>query len=78
MNATVQTYLHETLGIAPKVRAWSGAGKLPYFLQDAFDVRELSCWAAYISSQLIGSSRSSVWPMFAAKWTSCGNCPGCP
>ena len=25
----------------PRVRAWPGAGKLPYFLQDAFDVREL-------------------------------------
>ena len=41
MDATVQTYLHETLGIAPKVRAWPGADKLPYFLQDAFEVREL-------------------------------------
>ena len=41
MDTTVQAYLHETLGIAPTVRAWPGAGKLPYFLQDAFDVREL-------------------------------------
>ncbi len=40
-NAPVQAYLRETLGIAPKVREWPGAGKLPYFLQDAFDVREL-------------------------------------
>ncbi len=41
MDTTVQAYLHDTLGIAPKVRAWPGAGKLPYFLQDAFEVREL-------------------------------------
>ena len=41
MNATIQTYLQETLGVAPKVGAWPGAGKLPYFLQDAFEVREL-------------------------------------
>ena len=35
-------YLHETLGIAsPQVRAWPGAGKLPYFLQDAFEIHEL-------------------------------------
>ena len=40
-DAAVQAYLHETLGIAPRVRAWPGAGKLPYFLQDAFEVREL-------------------------------------
>ena len=41
VETTVQAYLHETLGIAPKVQAWLGAGKLPYFLQDAYDVREL-------------------------------------
>ena len=41
MNTTIQAYLHETLGLAPKVQAWPGAGKLPYFLQDAFEVREL-------------------------------------
>ena len=41
MDTAAQAYLHETLGITPKVRAWPGAGKLPYFLQDAFDVREL-------------------------------------
>ena len=41
MDASAQAYLHETLGIALKVRAWPGTGKLPYFLQEAFDVREL-------------------------------------
>lgn len=40
-DAAVHAYLRETLGIAPKVRAWTGAGKLPYFLQEAFEVREL-------------------------------------
>jgi hypothetical protein len=39
--AAVHAYLHETLGIARKVRAWAGSGKLPYFLQEAFEVREL-------------------------------------
>jgi hypothetical protein len=42
MGALVQAYLQETLGIAPKARAWAGAAKLPYFLQDAFEVRELT------------------------------------
>ena len=42
VDAAVRAYLHETLGIAPSVTAWSGVGKLPYFLQDAFDVRELT------------------------------------
>jgi hypothetical protein len=41
MDAAVQAYLHETLGITPRVRAWPGADKLPYFMQDAFEVREL-------------------------------------
>ena len=40
-DAAVHAYLHETLGVAPKVRAWAGSGKLPYFLQEAFEVREL-------------------------------------
>jgi len=40
-DVAVHAYLHETLGITPKVRAWAGAGKLPYFLQEAFEVREL-------------------------------------
>jgi len=40
-DVAVHAYLHETLGIAPKVRAWAGASKLPYFLQEAFEVREL-------------------------------------
>ncbi len=41
VDAAVDKHLRETLGIAPRVRAWPGAGKLPYFLQDAFEVREL-------------------------------------
>jgi hypothetical protein len=42
VTPAIQKYLNETLGVVPKVRAWAGAGKLPYFLQDAFDVRELN------------------------------------
>jgi len=41
MDTAVQEYLHATLGFAPKVRAWAGAVKLAYFLQDAFEIREL-------------------------------------
>ena len=40
-DAAIHAYLHETLGITPKVRAWAGANKLPYFLQEAFEVRAL-------------------------------------
>jgi hypothetical protein len=42
IGASVQAYLKETLGIAPKARAWPGVAKLPYFLHDAFEVRELT------------------------------------
>lgn len=41
MDAAVRAYLHETLGVTPRVRAWPGAGKLPDSLQDAFQVQEL-------------------------------------
>ena len=41
LDTAVQAYLRDTLGIVPKVIPWAGAGKLPYFLQDAFEIREL-------------------------------------
>lgn len=41
MATAVQRYLQDTLGITTKVRAWAGAGKLAYFLQDAFELLEL-------------------------------------
>ena len=44
MDNAVQKYLRDTLGVAPKGRAWARAGKLPYFLQDAFEIRELKLW----------------------------------
>jgi hypothetical protein len=40
-DAAVQRYLHDTLGITPKVRRWAGGSKPPYFLQDAFELFEL-------------------------------------
>ena len=42
VDAAVHEYLHQTLGIAPRVRAWPRAGELPYFLQDTFEFRELT------------------------------------
>ena len=41
-DAAIQQYLQDTLGLAAKLRPWPGAGKLPYFLQEAFDTRELT------------------------------------
>jgi hypothetical protein len=40
LAADVQTYLHDALGADAQIRQWSGAQRLPYFLQDAFDVYE--------------------------------------
>jgi len=40
-DTAVQQYLRDTLGIFPKMRPWAGAGRLPYFLHDAFELREL-------------------------------------
>ena len=41
VEADVRAYLHHTLGIEPHVRLWEGASKLPYFLQDTYELREL-------------------------------------
>lgn len=38
----VQKYLHDTLGLAAEIRQWDGVGKLPYYLQDAFEFQELT------------------------------------
>jgi len=37
----VRKYLHEALGIDAAIRQWAGVRKLPYFLQDAYELYEL-------------------------------------
>ena len=41
LPGAVTDYLQETLGIQPASRLWSGAAKLPYYLQDEFELHEL-------------------------------------
>lgn len=41
LDTTMADYLHDALGIAPKLRPWAGTSKIPYFLLDAFELREL-------------------------------------
>ena len=41
-DAAIQRYLHNTLGLRARLGSWTGAGKLPYFLQQAFAVRQLT------------------------------------
>ena len=41
MEASVRAYLKVTLGIDAPATSWSGAGSLPYFLVDAFDLKAL-------------------------------------
>lgn len=44
MEAAVQRYFHDILGVLPNLRPWPGQRKLPYFLQEAYDLRELRLW----------------------------------
>ncbi len=41
-DTAIQRYLHDTLGLRASLVPWAGAGKLPYFLQEAFAVRQLT------------------------------------
>ena len=41
LQDAARDYLHDTLGIVPTCRPWSGAAKLPYYLQDEFELHEL-------------------------------------
>jgi DNA-binding transcriptional ArsR family regulator len=40
-DAAIQQYFHNSLGLTAKIRPWLGAAKLPYFLQETFDTREM-------------------------------------
>jgi hypothetical protein len=42
VDQEVQKYLQDTLGLTPEIRRWEGVRKLPYYLQDAFEFRELT------------------------------------
>jgi hypothetical protein len=37
----VGRYLKHILGVTPQIKPWEATGKLPYFLQDAYELREL-------------------------------------
>lgn len=41
LPANVQAYLHEALGADVQIRPWRDGRKLPYFLQDAFDLNQV-------------------------------------
>ncbi len=41
LQDAARDYLHETLGVTPSSRPWSGSAKLPYHLQDEFELHEL-------------------------------------
>jgi hypothetical protein len=59
LTANVKVYLHEALGADAHIRQWSGARKLPYFLQDAFDLHELQLRDKQI---LLASGRNERLP----------------
>lgn len=41
LQDAVRKYLHDALGIDAAIRQWAGVRKLPYFLQDAYELYEL-------------------------------------
>jgi hypothetical protein len=63
LPADVQAYLHEALGADAKIRPWSGVRKLPYFLQDAFDLYELQLRDRRV---LLASARKDRMPALSA------------
>jgi hypothetical protein len=55
LHDATKDYLHETLGILPVSRPWSGTAKLPYYLRDEFELYELK--AAHYAILLAVSRR---------------------
>ena len=44
LEAAVRRYLHDILGVRANPRPWPGRRALPYYLQEAYDLRELRLW----------------------------------
>lgn len=63
LAADVQAYLHEALGADARIRRWSGTQKLPYFLQDTFDLYELHLHDRQI---LLANGRKERLPALSA------------
>jgi DNA-binding transcriptional ArsR family regulator len=63
LPAAVQAYLHEALGADVRIRPWNGTRKLPYVLQDAFDVHELELRDRKL---LLASARNGRIPALSA------------
>jgi hypothetical protein len=42
VDAAVQRYLYEALGVVAELKPWAGLRKLPYYLHEAFEFREVS------------------------------------
>ncbi len=40
-GADIGGYLQHVLGVTPVIRPWKATGKLPYYLQDAYTIREM-------------------------------------
>lgn len=62
LDTAVLRYLIDVLGVNPRLRPWAGIGKLPYFLQDAFDVLELQMLGRHI---LLAVDRHAAKPPLA-------------
>jgi hypothetical protein len=41
-DAAIQGYLHDVLGVAARLQPWEELGRLPYFLQEAYELRQLT------------------------------------
>lgn len=59
----VRAYLHEALGADTRIHEWSGARRLPYYLQDAFELHELKL---YDKRLLLASARKARIPSLAS------------
>lgn len=63
LPADVQAYLYEALGANVQIRPWSDVRKLPYFLQDAFDLNEVEL---HDREFLLASARQGRIPALSA------------
>lgn len=67
MLDAVRHYLHDTLGVVPRIHDWDGARQLPYALRDNFDLCAMEVLGREVVLAVRSAARKRLSPVDVAK-----------
>ena len=67
MLDAVRQYLHDTLGVVPRIHDWDGARQLPYALRDNFDLYAMQVLGREVVLAVRSAARKRLPPVDVAK-----------